>query len=85
MNPCRTSFPDLREAGETSHEEKWDATERRGRGMNLEQTVTEIATLGGDKTKRVIISPLLQTTLNSNKGLPRNYGGSPWISQRSIS
>lgn len=54
--------------------------------MNLEQTVTEIATLGGDKTVRVIISPLLQTTLNNNKGLPRNYGGgSPWISQRSIS
>lgn len=77
MNPWRTSLPDLREAGETSdEEEKWNRTERRGRGVSLKQTVTEIFTLGGDKTACVIISPLFQTTLNSKKGLPRNYEGS---------
>lgn len=45
MNPCRTSLPDLREAGEISYEkEKWNRTERRGRGVSLKQTVTEIFT-----------------------------------------
>lgn len=87
MNPCRTSFPDLREAGETSHEEEtWDGTERRGKGTSLEQTVTEISALGGDKTVCGHFPTLSDNSfLNNNKGLPRNYGGSPRISRRSIS
>jgi len=66
INPHRASFPDLREAGETSYEkEKWDGMERRGRGVSLEQTVADISTLGGDKC--VIISQVLQTTLPNNE------------------
>lgn len=80
MNPCRTSFPDLREAGETSHkEEKWDGTEGRGRGVCLGQT-DEISR-GCRQNSAWDNFP----TLNNKKGLPRNHGGSVWTPGRSTS
>lgn len=79
MNPCRTSLPDLREAGKTSHkEEKWDGTERRGRGACLGQT-DEISR--GDRQNSSWDN---FPTLNHKK-VSQETRGSVWIPGRSIS